>query len=617
LALALPGCSGCGGNAANTGSGGRSLAELLAAGEEALTRGEAEEALARFDDAVAADGDSSQARERRAAAYLRLGKPDRAVDDCIESLRINNRLAAAYFTRGQAYLALGEIEKARDDHNKALELAPDRPEWHAARGMLYHRMAHASVLPKEVASLQQNAMSDFTRAIKAGSRDEACRTHRAELYLDQGDYQNAVADCDHVLGNDPNLPAAHVTRARAHIELGDCDKAVIDCDSAIQLDDKRIDAYVFRAKARLERTPELRSPADIAEYRLAEADCRRAIELHAPVKGDPDATRRSKRACALAHELRGTMHDAIGSPKKALAEFDKAASLDPFLSSTLLCRAIARTGIDDFQGALNDCNAALSIDGTRADAYLARGRVLAQKLRFDEAVKDYTQALALKPQFAKAYLHRAIAYVSWARQGVLEAARARDRDAVDAALKRAVEYQQKCIDDLGKAIEFNPHYSRAYIIRGLRYAKMKQLDKALADFNAAIRVDPRAARAYSNRGVLRFNQRRYDEAIADFTAVIGLEPTGPDGFKRRALAYQAKDDKISAAADFKKADELIQKLKHPAPVGSGNADQPPIRPDIEPDSDVELPVASQAFEDAKKELEAALDAPIRAPERSS
>ena len=50
----------------------------------------------------------------------------------------------------------------------------------------------------------------------------------------------------------------------------------------------------------------------------------------------------------LAHELRGSIYQGLRAAKKALAEYEQALSLDPYLVSTLLRRAVTRTSEEDY-----------------------------------------------------------------------------------------------------------------------------------------------------------------------------------------------------------------------------------------------------------------------------
>ena len=140
----LLGLAGCGSTSPFSISNGKSAAQWIESGNAALARGETDQALADFNNALEAQADSARARERRAAAFLQMKKFDQAVFDCTEALKIDGKLASAYFTRGLAEKDLGDTEKAIEDFTKALDNGLERVDVLAARGALYHSMAKAS-----------------------------------------------------------------------------------------------------------------------------------------------------------------------------------------------------------------------------------------------------------------------------------------------------------------------------------------------------------------------------------------------------------------------------------------------------------------------------------------
>ena len=337
LAILLLGLAGCGGTTPASTSGGKSAAELIASGKAALDRGDTDQALADFNSALDVQPDSALARERRASVFLKMKKFDQAAYDCTEALKIDSKLAQAYFTRGLADEGLGDTDKALEDFTKALESGLDRIDVLTARGGIYYSKAKASAKPNEVAKFLEQALKDFDRAVTHDPHQAESHVQRAAVRLDMGDYEGAVADCDEALKVDPKLAAAYVARARGECELSEFDKAITDCDSAVHLDDNLIDGYVIRAKARLEKSSQMRTLSEVAECRQAAADCRKAIEGSKKIVEEvPEGLKHhATKMRGLAHELRGSIYQNLSATKKALAEYEQALALDPYLVSAL------------------------------------------------------------------------------------------------------------------------------------------------------------------------------------------------------------------------------------------------------------------------------------------
>lgn len=107
-----------------------------------------------------------------------------------------------------------------------------------------------------------------------------------------------------------------------------------------------------------------------------------------------------------AYFKRGNAFRLEGQDGRALADYDRAAALDPSFPQVYINRGALRGGLGRIDLALQDFNAAIALDpalaaayGNRALAYLALGRP-------SEALQDLDREIALDPSAARAYLHR-------------------------------------------------------------------------------------------------------------------------------------------------------------------------------------------------------------------
>jgi len=101
--------------------------------------------------------------------------------------------------------------------------------------------------------------------------------------------------------------------------------------------------------------------------------------------------------------------------------------------------------------------------------HLDHGRACLDKGKYDDAIADYTKAIALNPNDATAYSNRGVAYGS--------------KGAFDRA-----------IADYTKAIALKPNvalaYTLAYTNRGYTHEKKGDKEQAIADFRKALEIDP-------------------------------------------------------------------------------------------------------------------------------
>ena len=167
-----------------------------------------------------------------------------------------------------------------------------------------------------------------------------------------------------------------------------------------------------------------------------------------------------------------------------------------------------------------------------SEVFVLRGNSLAGEGRFDAAIKDYSEAIKLRPKSTLAYLNRG---------NVLLVKEGKARNA---------------LDDFNMALKYDPNNFKAYVGRGLALKKMEDLTGALRDFDLAIRLikaemsqsidgkgnkneaasdsnsmeslEKLLARTYFARGEAHGLLNNLAEAIADMKQVLRLNPDYPD-----------------------------------------------------------------------------------------
>ena len=161
------------------------------------------------------------------------------------------------------------------------------------------------------------------------------------------------------------------------------------------------------------------------------------------------------------------------------------------------------------------------------------GEKAANKNNYDKAIKNFSQAIKLKPDYAEAYYSCGIIY-NFKFQG----------------------YIYKAISDLSKAIELKPDYVEAYCLRGNMFSFLKDDYNAISDLSYAIVLEPNNADAYPLRGSIYHNRGDYDNAISDFSKAIELEPDHALGYLIRGNTYFKNENFGEAISDYSKSIEL-------------------------------------------------------------
>jgi tetratricopeptide (TPR) repeat protein len=249
-----------------------------------------------------------------------------------------------------------------------------------------------------------------------------------------------------------------------------------------------------------------------------------------------------------------------GEGQVAVDLFTKSLEVKPDFEKALYNRGVAETMVRNYPAALADINKVLSINsnnidarfakamvffgqgkkdstnrwldntlgiGKHAEAYYYKGIMSYQISDFDEAIKDYSGAIEIKPDYAYAYNDRASA-------------------------KRAKNDLTGAIADYEKALSLNPSFVFIYNNLGSAYRLNKQYDKAIEYYTKAMNAKPEYLLALNNRGAAKLEAGRLEEAKKDFEEVLIKDPKNASAFNNLAsLAIKQKD--------YKKAKDMSTK----------------------------------------------------------
>jgi hypothetical protein len=109
----------------------------------------------------------------------------------------------------------------------------------------------------------EQAIAYFTEQVRAHPRDLFPLIMRTCVWLDQKEFDRALADSNLAVSLEPNKAGGYSYRGIVRFEKREFDKALADFDKAIQLDSRHDGAYARRGEARVgkrESSQDLRSP---------------------------------------------------------------------------------------------------------------------------------------------------------------------------------------------------------------------------------------------------------------------------------------------------------------------------------------------------------------------
>lgn len=187
---------------------------------------------------------------------------------------------------------------------------------------------------------------------------------------------------------------------------------------------------------------------------------------------------------------------------------------------------------ENYKKAISYSNIMIEIDSTLSKGYYNRGCVY-QLLDDDSlAIRDYSKAIKLNPDYADAYYNRGILY-------------------------EEAEKYDPALSDYSKAIRLNPPYvGDVYNNRGNVYLAKEVVDKAIGDYSKAIEIDSLSLKVYCNRAWAYVMQKEFDRALVDCDIAISLDSVNVNAYIKRALVYEGKEDYGKAIDDYRKVLKL-------------------------------------------------------------
>lgn len=178
-------------------------------------------------------------------------------------------------------------------------------------------------------------------------------------------------------------------------------------------------------------------------------------------------------------------------------------------------RAYVNQKLGKLEDSLADYSQAVAILPDYLDAYMARGSLYMRLKRYTESLADFYKACELRPNYTRAYV-------------------------LAGAVHRLKGEYDEAIVQLEKAIALDSELSTAFYYRGLVHVDKGNLGDGISDFSRVIELDKRNAQAYLQRGLAYNSLQKYDQAIADFDFAVSLEPNSPVAYSYRGQAYFEK-----------------------------------------------------------------------------
>ena len=155
-----------------------------------------------------------------------------------------------------------------------------------------------------------------------------------------------------------------------------------------------------------------------------------------------------------------------------------------------------------------------------------------QGKNFSQAATTLKQAIQIFPRFAQG--HHLLGIV----------------------LFNGLEQPQEAIQHLEKAVALHPNFARAYLDLGLVYQHQKNLDKAKQALSKAVEIYPRYPEARLSLALVYDQLHETEQAISAYTATLELQPNQPMALYNLATLFETQGKTSQAQQQLENALKL-------------------------------------------------------------
>ena len=435
-----------------------------------------------------------------------LSKYEEAIKDFTKSIELDSTKSYSFRDRADAYRELGNKEFAITDIKKAIKIKPSV--------YLYNSLAIIYWYDKNDS---ESALLYCESAIKVDSTDIYPYINRIEIYKELEEHKKVLADLNTLISLHPNNDEYYLERADYLHYQESYDSALVDYSKVLEItsDDysrarainNRALIYGYQEKFELE----------IEEYS-------RAIEIEKD---------------AVWYSNRGAAYEKLELFDKALLDYNQVVLLVPDNSEAWNTRGMLYHRKLDYQSAINDFNQSLKVDESDLYTHYYIADVYYDIGEYPKAIKHITKAINItkssnvlsqneKNELITELLgERALTYTSMGeiKKAINDCTESLEINPTNIMASYSLAYAYLRLKDYkssfttcDKAINNSEGGGEVffYIIKGVIYSRMNEIDSAYTLFHHALEINefPHIpVIIYDMLAKLSIHTRNYDIAI--------------------------------------------------------------------------------------------------------
>ena len=365
-------------------------------------KGQLDEAIAEFQEAIRVKKDYAEAHTNLGMALHAKGRLDEAIAEFQEAIRVKKDYAEAHTCLGIALHDTGRLDEAIAEHQEAIRLKKDFAEAHDNLGIALHAKARLD-----------EAIAEYQQAIRLKKDDALAHYNLGIALYAKGRLDEAIAEYQEAIRLKKDDAKAHCNLGIALGAKGRLDEAIAEYQEAIRLKKDFAEGHnglgiVLRAKGRLDEAIAEHQEAIRLKKDYAEAHYNLGAALHAKGRLDEAIAEhqeaiRLKKDFAVAHNNLGNALHAKGRLDEAIAEHQEAIRLKKDYAEPHYNLGIALHAKGRLDEAIAEYREAIRLKKDYAVAHYNLGTALHAKGRLDEAIAEYQEAIRLKKDDAEAH----------------------------------------------------------------------------------------------------------------------------------------------------------------------------------------------------------------------
>ncbi|XP_006835392.1 PREDICTED: tetratricopeptide repeat protein 6 [Chrysochloris asiatica] len=499
-----------------------------------MEEGNLQMAFDSFTKAVKVNPDFAEGFYQRGLCKVKLHK-DNSILDFNRAITLDPKHYQAYLSRVAYYGLKGRYSKAILNCNEAIKIYPENVRAYLYRGVLkyYNKTYKRAITDLSIAiNMDKNSyIAFYNRAVcytKINELQLALIDYGIVLLLDAGgtvilntfinrgriyaeleQYGFALEDFKQAALISQKSVSLCQASAMCHHRINEFEDAVKFFNWTIKMNPNFVDAYVGRGNSYM-------------KYGYKEATMQAQKDFLKALHFNPVYT---KARISLGYNLQ-----AQGKFQRAWNHFTIALEIDPKSYIAYEGRAMVCLQMSHNFAAIQDINAAIKIN-TTAEFLTNRGVIHEFMGQQQNAMEDYQAAISLNPKYSLAYFNAGNIYFHH-RQ-----------------FSQAGDY-------FSKALEFDPEDECALLNRAVTNTILKQYKEAKEDFAHVVASCPFWAAVYFNRANLYYCLKQYEVAEADLSKALSLKPNNPLAYNLRAEARGKIGLIEEAMADYNQALDL-------------------------------------------------------------